>query len=263
LSVAKGTARELRGQASRVQEDTRLDGILPLIQRAKDAGATLGKIAEELFGDPKPSPKLKARLKALASEGVIRGPFKYASPPKKTKDEYYFSVESCPSAKTVGAKVACIAQQAGSKPPSEKALKEKVTGIDALFLKDAIKDAVDTRAVMELTCDSKKFYVHRDAAAKHFDEFDDTDLTFEEFLVAYRRLKAEQRGLSTVNISDLLKVLEVPRRVLHQLLLRESKAKRVSIHPTTVDQPREVIDDGIRLPNFAEPFVTVVVKGEP
>jgi hypothetical protein len=46
--------------------------------------------------------------------------------------------------------------------------------------------------------------------------------------------------------------------------LEEAKAGRITIHPTTsVDLPREVVDAGIRLAGFPEPFVTVVVKSEP
>ncbi len=46
------------------------------------------------------------------------------------------------------------------------------------------------------------------------------------------------------------------------MLVEEAKAGRVTIHPTTsVELPKEVIEAGIRLPGYSEPFITVVVKG--
>jgi hypothetical protein len=60
-----------------------------------------------------------------------------------------------------------------------------------------------------------------------------------------------------------MKALKRPKEDLHRLLVEEAKAGRLTIHHTTsVDLPPEVIDAGIRLPGFAEPFVTVVVKSE-
>ena len=89
-------------------------------------------------------------------------------------------------------------------------------------------------------------------------------LTLENLLPAYRRLKAGQGGFSAVKIFDLMKALDGSKEDLHRLLVEEAKAGRVTIHPTTsVELPAEVIDAGIRLPGFSEPFVTVVVKNEP
>lgn len=60
-----------------------------------------------------------------------------------------------------------------------------------------------------------------------------------------------------------MKALNLPKEVLHRLLVEEAKAGRITIHPTTsVELPAEVIDAGIRLPGFAEPFVTLVVKND-
>jgi hypothetical protein len=50
---------------------------------------------------------------------------------------------------------------------------------------------------------------------------------------------------------------------LHQFLLKETKAGHLTIHPTTtVTLKPEVIDAGIRLPGFSEPFVTVALKDD-
>jgi hypothetical protein len=89
-------------------------------------------------------------------------------------------------------------------------------------------------------------------------------LTLENLLPVYRRLKAEQGGFSAVKIFDLMQALNGSKEDLHRLLIQETKAGRVTIHPTTsVDLPKEVIDAGIRLAGFSEPFVTVIVKSEP
>jgi hypothetical protein len=86
----------------------------------------------------------------------------------------------------------------------------------------------------------------------------------ETLLPAYRRLKAEQGGFSAVKIFDLMQVLDGSKEDLHRLLIDEAKAGRVSIHPTTsVELPAELVDAGIRLPGYPEPFVTVIVKNEP
>jgi hypothetical protein len=61
-----------------------------------------------------------------------------------------------------------------------------------------------------------------------------------------------------------MRTLGVPKEALHELLLKETKAGRVTIHRTTsVELAQEVLEAGIRLPGFADPFVTVVVKDEP
>lgn len=130
---------------------------------------------------------------------------------------------------------------------------------------------------MELACGVSKYYLHRDVAAEYFG-FEaasaeasasqdpsapaEPKLRFEDLLPVYRRLKAEQGGFSAVKIFDLMKALDRPKEVLHRLLVEEAKAGRVTIHPTTsVELPKEVIEAGIRLPGYSEPFITVVVKG--
>ena len=154
-----------------------------------------------------------------------------------------------------------------------------MTGLNRLFFADGIKHAVARRIIVELACGSSKYYLHRDVAAEYFDFKAaaspdervplepltpvEPKLAFDDLLPVYRRLKAEQGGFSAVKIFDLMKALGQPKEVLHRLLLDEAKAGRVTIHPTTsVELPAEVIDAGIRLPGYAEPFVTFVVKNE-
>jgi hypothetical protein len=272
MLVTKNAARASRGQASRLQDDARFDEVLPLIQRAKDRGITFEEIRQQILGDAQAASRLTGKLRALVKEGAIRGPVKYATPHRKTKEDYYFAAGLGPSAATASAQVVHIARQRGASPPSAKILKAEVKGIDAVFLTDGIRFALESREVLELTCGTNRFYVHRDVALAHFGQpapsqrlpVDAGELTLDAILPTYRRLKVEQRGLSAVDILDLINALDVPKEALHALLLKETKAGRVTIHRTTsVTLSREVLEAGIRLPGFTDPFVTVVVRNEP
>jgi hypothetical protein len=168
--------------------------------------------------------------------------------------------------------------QSGVKLLSRAGLEKKVTGMHRRFLADAIKHAVASQVIVELACGTSKYYLHRDVVAEYFGfEVTSVDanalrepttavnpkLTFGDLLPVYRRLKAEQGGFSAVKIFDLMKALNLAKDDLHRLLLEEAKAGRVTIHHTTsVELPPEVIDAGIRLPGFAEPFLTVVFKND-
>jgi hypothetical protein len=238
----------------------RLDAVLPLIQEAQDNGVTLSEISNKIFGQPKSPPALARKLQALAEEKAIREPLKY------NKEPYYFGLGRGPSAEGVSEQVVQIAKELGSRPPSEKALKGKVTGIKAVMLDKAIQLAVRSRAVLPLDCGGSMFYVHREVAEKHFGQLaarggePPKALLFEDILPAYRRLKAEQGGLSTVKIFDLMTALKVSKDALHDLLKRETKAERLTIHHSNVTLAEEVMAAGIHIEGIERPFVTVVIK---
>ena len=79
----------------------------------------------------------------------------------------------------------------------------------------------------------------------------------EDLLPVYRRLKAEQGGFSAVKIFDLMKALNLPKSDLHRLLIEEAKAGQNYDPSHHLGRARaEVVDAGIRLPGFTEPFVT-------
>jgi hypothetical protein len=191
--------------------------------------------------------------------------------------QYYFAAGRGPSIETASAVVARLVLQSSTKLLSRAGLERKLTGMNGRFFADAIKHAVG--AIVELACGTSKYYLHRDVAAEHFGFEAATPadaittprpaptspgrLVFEDLLPAYRRLKAEQGGFSAVKIFDLMKALNLPKDVVHRLLVEEAKSGRVTIHHTTsVELRPEVIDAGIRLPGYAEPFVTVVVKND-
>jgi hypothetical protein len=198
-------------------------------------------------------------IKRAIDTKAIRGPY--------AKEKYYFIADSGPTVESVREKVVSLIRNAGYSAPSIKFLKGQVECCDGIFLAEAIEDAVKSRVVMELICDKNKYYVHRDAAAGHFGEFlrgdrsRDKALVFEDVLPAYERIKRQQRGLAAVNISELLEALHVSKQVLHDLLLKEMKTGRVTIHPSTVPPPEPVMEAGIELPGRPYRYVTVVIKG--
>ena len=180
-----------------------------------------------------------------------------------------------PLIETASTAVVQLTEQSGTKLLSRAALKKKVAGRVGRFFADGLKHAVANRAIVELACGTSKYYLHRDVAAEHFG-FEDpaapTALaspiqpkppTLEDLVPVYRRLKAEQGGFSAVKIFDLMKASKVPKEDLHRLLIAETRAERVTIHHTTsAELPAEVVDAAIRLPGYAEPFVTVIIKDD-
>jgi hypothetical protein len=255
---------------------SKLDNLLQAIIQANDAGLTVGAIRAKFIGKSNAKAKdreaeLREKLASLVQEGAIWGPIKHGVA------QYYFAIGRGPSIETASALVVRLTLQSGAKLLSRPGLEKKVTGMNRRFFPDAIKHAVASRTIIELACGTSKYYLHRDVAAEHFgfEQVASADtivlpeptiasvsaLTFEDLLPVYRRLRAEQGGFSAVKIFDLMKALNSPKEVLHRLLVEETKAGRITIHPSTsVALPAEVVDAGIRLPGFAEPFVTVVVK---
>jgi hypothetical protein len=260
---------------------SKLDELLPTVIDAGDSGLSIGKITGKFTGKSKTKERsagLRERLAALVRDGAIWGPLKYRG------TQHYFAAGRGPSIETASETIVGLIARSGVKLPSKAGLEDKVTGMNKRFFADGLKHAVASQAILELSCGTSKYYLHREVAADYLG-FEATppgppllspqprplepipappSLTLEGLLPAYRRLKAEQGGFSAVKIFDLMQALNGSREDLHQLLVEEAKAGRVTIHPTTsVDLPKEVIDAGIRLPGFPEPFITVVVKNEP
>jgi hypothetical protein len=255
---------------------SKLDELLPTIVDAGDSGLSIVKITQKFAGKSQAkerSAELCDKLAALIRDGAIWGPVKHRAA------QYYFATGRGPSIETASETIAEAVSRSGAKLLSIPALKKKVTGMNRPFFADGVKHAIAGQTILELSCGRSKFYLHRDVAADRFG-FAPTSsdgpiargdagptkpsLAFENLLPVYRRLKAEQGGFSAVKIFDLIRALDVSQEVLHRLLVEEAKTGRVTIHPTTsVDLPKEVVDAGVRLPGFPEPFITVVVESEP
>jgi hypothetical protein len=245
------------------------DALRLQISEAGDKGLPLSKM--KLGGDKKAAAaELRDLLATLARDGAIRGPFKSGG------SQIYFSAGHGPSVDRVCELVERLVRDAGVKPPSKKTLEDKVKGLNKRYFPDALKQAMAKRAILELSRGATKFYLHRDIAAERFgfetqgrleaaeQPKPERELTFVELTTVYHRLKAEQGGFTAVKIYDVVKALEAPTERVHELIAREAKAGRVSIHPTnSVNLPREVMDAALRLPGHAEPFVTVAVREDP
>jgi hypothetical protein len=204
--------------------------------------------------------ELRDILAALVRDGLIRGPFKNGN------SQVYFSSGSGPTVDKVCGLIERLVRDAGVKLPSKKALEDKVKGLNKRYFPDALKEAASKRAILEVACGISKFYVHRDVAAERFgfetqDQPGGQELTFENLATVYRRLKTEQGGFSAVKIYDVVRALDATTEQVHQLIAKEAKGGRVTLHPTnSVNLAREVMDAALRLPGHAEPFVTVSVR---
>ena len=260
---------------------SKLNELLTAIVDAGDSGLSIGKITQKFAGKSKTKERsalLREKLAALVHDGAIRGPLKHGA------TQYYFAIGQGPSIDTASEAIVALVSRSGVKLLSKAGLEKKVIGMNWRFFADGLKLATASQAILELSCGSSKYYLHRQAAVDYFGfvttSLDGTiapseaspaytppaerSLTLETLLPAYRRLKTEQGGFSAVKIYDLMQALNGTKEDLHRLLIEEAKAGRITIHPTTsVDLPKKVIDAGIRLPGFPEPFITVVVKGEP
>jgi hypothetical protein len=242
-----------------------LDDILPSIVNARDAGLTRShiekKLAKEFRG------KLSETLTSLIDAKKIRGPIKIG------RSQHYFASDRGPSAEAACELVSKLVLDSKTKLLSQKILTEKVTGKNKKFVLDGIKLAVESKKIIQLTYGTSKCYLHREAAQAHFALSDvsqspakpqpGSELSLQAVRPVFQRLKAEQGGLGTIDIYDLMKALGVSKDKLHQFLVKETKAGHLTIHPTTsVKVKPEVIDAGIRIPGFSEPFVTVALKDE-
>ena len=240
------------------------DAILEEVTRAEDGGLSQAKIVAKILGksagkDKVREAELRDWLVARVREGVLRGPFATA------KSKLYFAAGRGPSIESVGARVERLVSQSGVKQSSKATLEKKIAGLDRRFFADAVADAIARKAILEVVCGRSKYYLHRDVAVERLGFGDEpaatASLTFADLLPIYRRLKAEQSGFSTVKIFDVIEASGASKAEVHRVLVEEAKAGRVALHPTTsVGLPPEVVAAGVRLPGFAEPFITVVVK---
>jgi hypothetical protein len=346
--VASNPGRSRSRGAQPGSEESKLEQLLPVIQKADDKGLKLEQIATRILGKSRSEAQvreLQAKLDSLAKAGTIRCLIKKARAPKQTDTRYYFAAGRGPSLEAVSAAIARFALEAG--PLSRADLTKKITGLEQLVLDEAIKHSVqeagairclvekgkkgkaDTpyyfaagqepssdavgaelarlaleagtrllcredlarklspreqlvldeaiehevagRTLQKLACGKLECYLHRDVAARHFGSFGPAadaslhagDLALEDILPVYLDLKAQQRGLSAVTIADMLKKLEVSQDALHRLLRKEHQAGRITMHhATSVALSPEVLDAAIRLDGDTEPFVTIVVKGD-
>jgi hypothetical protein len=271
-----------RSASTEKPQPVKVDGVLAAIKKAGDEGLSFVELRKRFVVKSKAGePELREELGALRRKGAVRVL-------KDGAADHYFGVEHGPSLHQVRTAIVRLVRESGIQLSTEESLKAGLRSIERQFLSDALVDALQERAIVELTYGTTKCYLHHDVAAKllSFEGRSDRKppasrptadskppstppavppgpVTLEQVLPVYRRLREEQGGFSGVRIFDLMKAMGLPKEVLHPLLLQEAKAARVTIHRSaSVELPREVTDAGIRLPGFADPFVTFAVKKE-
>jgi hypothetical protein len=240
-----------------------------LVEYVKAAGAkgrTKSKLQEKI-------PKMmrsqaSSILGELKSSGAIRGPF-------KNRSDYYFAPQFAPTREQAEDVIEKPLRQAGTRLTARSDLEKKASGFHRTFFNDALASLKGEAKIVELQGSKKTtFYVHRDAVLEQLRlpsavepeqlatmPVQQTAVTLDDIRPIYNTLKAEQGGISTVKIYDIMTRLGASREDVHRILLREAKSGRVSLHPaSTVKFPSEVMAAGIRLQGQADLLVTVVLK---
>jgi hypothetical protein len=187
----------------------------------------------------------------------------------KADTPYYFAAGREPSIEDVSVAIERLALHAGTELLSREELAKKMTNFDHLVFDEAIEQ-IASKTLQKLVCGKVEYYLHYHIAASHFgfkspgdSPQHEGDLAFEDILPVYRDIKARQRGLSAVTISDMLKKLAVSKDALHRLLKKEHQAGRITMHhATSVALSPEMLDAAIRMDGISEPYVTIVVKGD-
>jgi hypothetical protein len=212
-------------------------------------------------------------LSELRSAGSIQGPF-------KKKSDYYFVPQFAPTRGQSEALIEKLLLEAGLRLTTKSDLSAKASGFLQIFFNDALAALKSEAKIIELKRHRSTFYVHREAVLEQLrlTGYPEAErparpvtpasslpaLTLEHVRPIYEKLKAEQGGISTVKIFDIMTRLGVTKEDLHRLLLEEAKNGRVSLHraSTTKFSP-QVFEAGLRLQGQPEPLVTVVLKEEP
>jgi hypothetical protein len=211
-------------------------------------------------------------LADLRSAGVIQGPF-------KKKSDYYFAPQFAPTRLQVEESIEKLLRDAGLKLATRSELSDKVKGFLQVFFRDALASLKSEAKIIELKRGRSTFYVHREPLLDQLNVTDDAGfeagpsgetpdhppqgaaVALEDVRPVYEKLKAEQGGIGTVKIYDIMSRLGVSKADLHRLLLEEERNGRVSLHrASTARFSLEVREAGIRLPGQPEPLVTVVLK---
>jgi hypothetical protein len=207
-------------------------------------------------------------LRELRSEGLVAGPF-------KKRAEYFFAPQYAPTRTQAQEAIESLLRDAGAKLTTNSELSRQTAGFLQVFFPDALAALKSEARVVELRRGRSAFYVHRDAILEQLGLADDSGseglqqpraalshiLTLEDVRPIYEKVKAEQGGIGTVKIYDIMARLGAAKNDLHRLLIDEAKRGRVSLHrASSAKFPREVIDAGIRLEGQPEPLVTIVLK---
>jgi hypothetical protein len=236
------------------------DSVISVLKRAAAEGVT----ATELRKFPNSTTEIK-RLKA---EGSVRGPLRIGH------SNRYFASEHAPTRDQLARLIEERLCDAGLRLTSLSKLESFAKLAPKTLFKDALSALKADGRIIELR-DSRKsrFYLHSEPLLEQLrPELQPPEpppnpappppgVTLDQVRPIYENLKAQQGGISTVTISDVLSRIGVTKEALHRLLLDEAKNGLVTLHPaTTVNFPQEVLDAGIRLEGQPYPLVTFVLR---
>ena len=183
-----------------------------------------------------------------------------------------FETKSAPTRERLESRIEDLLRHAGTRVTTRSNLDKGMKGVVQSLYKDAISALKAEGKIVELrNARRSPLFVHRDAIidqlrvesggdrerrpASPTHSFEAASISLDYIRPYYLALKAEQGGISTVKIYDILKKLDVSKDELHALLLREARHGRVSLHAaSTVNFSREVMEAGIVLKGSSSPM---------
>jgi hypothetical protein len=247
------------------------EDIVRALARAGTKGLTAAALAKAISA-PAAKKQLSSAITKLKSRGAIRGPFRMG------RFSLFFETKSAPTREHLESRIEDLLRRAGTRVTTRSNLDKGMKGVAQSLYKDAISALKAEGKIVELRSARRSpLYVHRDAIIDQLrvESGSDRDrrppsptqsseaasISLEDVRPHYLALKAEQGGISTVRIYDILKKLDISKDELHNLLLREAQHGRVSLHAaSTVNFPRKVIEAGIKIEGEQQPFVTFILR---
>jgi hypothetical protein len=240
------------------------EDIVRAFARAGNKGLTVAALAKALSA-PAANKRLSSAIIELKSRGAIGGPFRIG------RSRIFFEKNSAPTREHLESRIGDLLRRAGTRVTTRSDLDKGMRGVVQSLYKDAIGALKAEGTIIELrNARRSPLYIHRDAIVDQLRmdrvpppirSAERAPLSLDLVRPHYLALKAEQGGIGTVTIYDVLKRLGVAKDELHALLLREAKQGRVSLHAaSTVNFPREVMEAGIRIEGEQQQYVTFIVR---
>jgi hypothetical protein len=246
------------------------EDIVRALARVGTKGLTAAALAKAISA-PASNKQLSSAITKLKSRGAIRGPFRIG------RSSLFFEAKSAPTRESLESRIEDVLRRAGTRVTTRSDLDKCMKGVVQSLYKDAISALKGEGKIVELrNARRSPLYVHRDAIIDQLrlesggdldrrpppsPPTEPTPISLEDVRPYYLAIKAEQGGISTVKIYDILKKLGVSKDKLHALLLHEAKRGRVSLHAaSTVNFPHEVMEAGIRIEGEQQPYVTFILR---
>jgi hypothetical protein len=246
------------------------EDIVRVLAKAGTKGLTAAALAKAISASA--NRPLSSAITKLKSCGAIRGPFRMG------RFSLFFEAKSAPTREHLESRIQDLLRRAGTRVTTRSDLDKGMKGVVQSLYKDALSALKAEGKILELrNARRSPLYIHRDAIIDQLrvESGGDHDhglpsatqpseavsISLDDIRPYYLALKAEQGGISTVKIYDIMKKLGVSRDELHSLLLREAQRGRVSLHAaSTVNFPHEVMEAGIRIEGEQQPYVTFILR---